>query len=198
MNGDGSNQTRLTTTKAHFFDGYPAWSPDGSRIAFIRGSAYNSNDDIMVMNADGTGEANITNSAEPEGAPGWQSVGPGQGPDADADGCSNKAESGPDPTRGGLRSSALFWDFFDTPDASNARDKQVSGLDFFRILARFGATGDQMINPLSAPSSPPAYHTAFDRGEPYGLYPWNLTPANGSIGGTDFFAALAQFGHSCA
>jgi hypothetical protein len=27
---------------------------------------------------------------------------------------------------------------------------------------------------------------------------WNLTAADGSIAGTDFFAMLAQFGHSCA
>jgi hypothetical protein len=27
---------------------------------------------------------------------------------------------------------------------------------------------------------------------------WNLTAADGTIAGTDFFAVLAQFGHSCA
>ena len=45
MDADGSNQTRLTTG---WKDGFPAWSPDGCRIAFKR---YFS---IFVMDADGS------------------------------------------------------------------------------------------------------------------------------------------------
>jgi hypothetical protein len=90
-----------------------------------------------------------------------------------------------------------FWDFFDTPDGSNVRDKVITGLDYMRVVARLGATGSPSINPLSPPPPAPAYHTAFDRGPSSGPNAWNLTPANGSIAGTDLFAILNQFGHDC-
>jgi hypothetical protein len=109
---------------------------------------------------------------------------------------------------GGLRDPKNYWDFFDTPVAIEipwpfphtefVRDRAVAAPDFFRVLQRFGATGDPMIDPRSAPPAAPAYHTAFDRGPSSGPNPWNLTAANGSIASTDVFAALAQFGHSCA
>ena len=45
-NADGSDVTRLTNDPA--WDSYPAWSPDGTRIAFIR------NENLFIMNADGS------------------------------------------------------------------------------------------------------------------------------------------------
>lgn len=52
--------TNLTNTQA--VDEYdPIWSPDGKKIAFT--SAYGGNRDIHVMNIDGSGRTNITNSA---------------------------------------------------------------------------------------------------------------------------------------
>jgi hypothetical protein len=118
-------------------------------------------------------------------------------PDVDGDGCTYIQEVLSLQFQGGLRDPKNFWDFFDTPDDSNIRDKAVASADFFRVLNRFGATGSSSIDPLSAPPSPPAYHTAFDRGPTSGPNSWNLTAANGSISSTDFFAVLAQFGHSC-
>jgi hypothetical protein len=118
--------------------------------------------------------------------------------DLDSDGCSDQRESGPVPELGGLRNHTHFWDFFDTPNASNLRDSAISGLDFFAVLSRFGATGAAGIDPLSAPPAAPAYHTAFDRGLSFGPNVWNVYPADGSITGTDFFTALGQFGHACA
>src|SRR6266581_4100632 len=49
MNPDGSGQANLTNNPARDFD--PAWSPDGTRIAFA--SERDGNGDIFVMNADG-------------------------------------------------------------------------------------------------------------------------------------------------
>jgi hypothetical protein len=130
--------------------------------------------------------------------------------DTDQDGCSDQRESQTavgSETSGGRRSHTNFWDFFDTREASSpVGDKAIAGTDFFRLLARFGAndnggatTPNRNSNPLTTPiAAPPAYHPAFDRGPTSGPNPWNLTAANGSISGTDFFAMLAQFGHSCA
>jgi hypothetical protein len=122
-------------------------------------------------------------------------------PDSDNDGCVDGEETPLDSGTemfGGRRDPLHFWDFFDTPDTSNVRDKAVAGTDFFRILSRFGATGSTGIDPLSAPPPPPAYHTAFDRGLSSGPNAWSLMAADGSVAGTDFFSILAQFGHSCA
>jgi Tol biopolymer transport system component len=49
---DGSNQINLTQNPAG--DSQPAWSPDGSRIAFVRDSA------IWAMNADGSEPIELT------------------------------------------------------------------------------------------------------------------------------------------
>ena len=56
MNADGSGVTRLTYNDA--FDGYPAWSPDGRRIAFD--SQRDGNREIYVMDADGSGVTRLT------------------------------------------------------------------------------------------------------------------------------------------
>ena len=49
MNADGSDQTNLTNSAAEDF--YPAWSPDGTSIAFQSGPS--GNGDIWIMDADG-------------------------------------------------------------------------------------------------------------------------------------------------
>ncbi len=60
-------------------------------------------------------------------------------------------------------------------------------------------TATSVADVLTPPSSSTGYHAAFDRGAPVmGGDPWDLTQADGAITGTDFFEALAQFGHTCA
>ena len=68
---DGSNVRRLTTAEG--MDDHPAWSPDGTRIAFT--SFRSGHGDIWVMGANGTGQTNLTNDFLPatslEHSPAW-------------------------------------------------------------------------------------------------------------------------------
>jgi len=56
VNADGSARTRLTRDPAQEFD--PAWSPDGTKIAFSRFTE--GRYQIFVMNADGTNAVQLT------------------------------------------------------------------------------------------------------------------------------------------
>ncbi len=58
---------RLTTNPASDFD--PTWSPDGSHIAFR--SQRDGNDEIYVMNTDGTCQRNLTNDIVNDWSPAW-------------------------------------------------------------------------------------------------------------------------------
>jgi TolB protein len=67
---DGSNAHRLTTAPG---SGYAfentQWSPDGKRLLFLAGQ--DGAHDVRVINSDGTGERNISNSPEDESWPTW-------------------------------------------------------------------------------------------------------------------------------
>jgi dipeptidyl aminopeptidase/acylaminoacyl peptidase len=68
MNGDGTNEVNLTDHPA--IDEHPDWSPDGTQLAFISnrddvpGNA-DGNLEIFVMNADGTGVRQVTDTVYP-------------------------------------------------------------------------------------------------------------------------------------
>ena len=64
MNRDGTNQINLSNNPD--FDGYPAWSPDGSKIVFAanRGNKNHNNFNIYIMNADGTGVVKVLENDE--------------------------------------------------------------------------------------------------------------------------------------
>jgi TolB protein len=64
---DGSNARNLTNDPA--YDGWPAWSPDGTKIAFA--SNRRGNQRIYVMNADGTGVQPIVHREGRATAPSW-------------------------------------------------------------------------------------------------------------------------------
>lgn len=68
MNADGSAQTRLAGSSGTEFE--PAWSPDGTRIAFRTGRDGNS--EIYVMNADGSAPTRLTTDPATDFAPSWR------------------------------------------------------------------------------------------------------------------------------
>jgi Tol biopolymer transport system component len=76
-NPDGTNQTRLTNTPAQELT--PAWSPDGTRLAFTSvtatrtsdGTSVNATADIYIINADGSGLRRLTNNSAYNTAPTW-------------------------------------------------------------------------------------------------------------------------------
>ena len=58
MKADGSGRLQLTSN-SDYFDTDPVWSPDGAHIAYQRWE--NHNQDVYLMNADGTGQRRLTN-----------------------------------------------------------------------------------------------------------------------------------------
>jgi TolB protein len=88
MNANGSNQHQLTGCApadplpcAIGDDFGTAWSPDGTKIAFLRSfqALGTSNRPVYVMNADGTGQHQVTPGTRLAAVPTWQARGVGAG-----------------------------------------------------------------------------------------------------------------------
>lgn len=66
----GANPVKLTVNSG-IADTQPAWSPDGTRLAFVRRSGERSRPDLYTMTAAGAGRARVTRTAVPERDPAW-------------------------------------------------------------------------------------------------------------------------------
>ena len=67
INSNGTGVLRLTTNPA--WDAEPAWSPDGSKLAFT--SDRDGNSDIYVMGADGSAPMPLTSDPASDYSPAW-------------------------------------------------------------------------------------------------------------------------------
>ena len=67
MGGDGSNPVRLTNDTSNNI--MPAWSPDGSQIAFV--SDRDGNREVYIMDADGNNPRNVTHHPADDWTPSW-------------------------------------------------------------------------------------------------------------------------------
>ncbi len=77
LNADGTNARRLTENT--YYDGFPALSPDGTRIVFdsnrLRAAAEPFNtSDLFVMNTDGTGQTPLTRGSSATWSPDGKSI----------------------------------------------------------------------------------------------------------------------------
>ena len=77
MNADGTGQVQLTDN--NIGDLTPSWSPDGKKIVFHRRVGGRGQFQLMLINADGTGEKQLTFPPGLNAFPNWGEV-RGQGP----------------------------------------------------------------------------------------------------------------------
>ena len=70
MDADGSDQTRLTNNSEQMDDNHPAWSTDGSKIAFVS-TRDGYQPEIYVMNADGSNQTRLTYDQAGDYYPVW-------------------------------------------------------------------------------------------------------------------------------
>jgi TolB protein len=80
MGANGNGERRLTdaegeleSTDSPFFQVEPAWSGDGSRIAFVSGRSGSA--DVYVMEADGSGSRRLTATEQNDSHPTWEPSG---------------------------------------------------------------------------------------------------------------------------
>jgi WD40-like Beta Propeller Repeat len=123
VNPDGTGRSAITTDGCcgSAGDGYrntaPAYSPDGTKIAFERAHCYvegdcDTADDIFVMNSDGTGINDVTNSpATYDRDPDWQPIPLNEPPD-----CSSVTASRQALTTANRRFVAITLDGVTDPD----------------------------------------------------------------------------------
>jgi Tol biopolymer transport system component/subtilisin family serine protease len=69
MNSDGSVTSQITHNTIR--DGYPTWSPDGIKIAFMQMTGSGGGSDIYCMSADGTNIQRLTNNDADDLWPRW-------------------------------------------------------------------------------------------------------------------------------
>jgi Tol biopolymer transport system component len=68
---DGSHLAQITSSGDGTLSFGPMWSPDGSRLLFIRGTELRSAMDVWIVKADGTNPVQVTHSPAGYGGYAW-------------------------------------------------------------------------------------------------------------------------------
>ena len=68
---DGKDLVQITSSSDATLSFGPMWSPDGSRVLFIRGTGLRSAMDLWIVNADGTKPVQVTHSPTEYGGYAW-------------------------------------------------------------------------------------------------------------------------------
>ena len=68
MDSNGSNKRKLVSGRE------PSWSPDGKRVAFTS-SVFHDNDEIYIINIDGSNRVRLTNNRKFDWFPAWDPMG---------------------------------------------------------------------------------------------------------------------------
>jgi TolB protein len=183
----------LVRSQGDWKDGSPAWSPDGTRIAFY--SERDGNAEIYVMRADGTAVTRLTNTRADEGYPAWSPDGRTISFDSDRDGNFDVFAMNPDGTnvrpltRHPARDVSASW----SPDGRSIvfmSDREGGGFDAYRgapdpsaPATRVTRTGTTWFPVFSPDGQTLAFHVGRDvhvmpaaGGEPRRL---TTDPANG-------------------
>jgi Tol biopolymer transport system component len=69
VNADGTNPVQIVTSLSVVGDYMTSWSPDGNKILFV--SQRDGNQEIYVVNVNGTGLTRLTNTTNSESKPAW-------------------------------------------------------------------------------------------------------------------------------
>jgi Tol biopolymer transport system component len=113
MNSDGTERTKLSDG---YWDSWPVWSPDGTKIAFKRKPTKDSVTDLYVMNADGQNEKLLAHDVEFQDPPAWS-------PDGSKIAFASQRERD--------KSCSICWSSIHVIDADGCHEVQLTGVRFF-------------------------------------------------------------------
>ena len=78
MDPDGTDQQQLTSDSND--DNFPVWSPDGTKIAFVRCCFTAGTTELFTVEPDGTDITQLTNDTTSEWDPNWKRATSGDPP----------------------------------------------------------------------------------------------------------------------
>jgi Tol biopolymer transport system component len=138
MNPDGTNPINITNSAG--FDQQPAWSPDGTKIAFV--SDRGGNFDIWTMNADGSNPVNRSSNGGSDQRPQWSPDGSKIAFDTNRDGNSDIYVMNADGTNQVNLTSSPAYDYGPTWSPDGTQIAFQSGSD----ISKIDVNGSNLVN----------------------------------------------------
>lgn len=164
----------------------PIWSPDGTRLAFVLPTAYAT--DIYLVNADGTGFTNLTDTPSYDFWPAWSTDGRKLAFVSDRDSCSTWVPDEPEtcdhPNASPPIAGKLYIHNFDTENLSKLTDSTLNSPPTW-ISDRFLSVSEGSLDPLASLSTLWVYDV--DAGSA-----WPVTSSDGALYSNAVWAASAD------